>query len=420
MSVFKLKTIFAESSRSFGRFSSSNQPLWRFFAYFAIVRLMSDVKSDLARLLPLLVEAWRRESPLDRRGGRGLTPAEIMETALKVRELSRGLTRGRKLAGGGYFDEPAFLGAYLLHFWPASYVQARMLLRDTAGRVSSALDLGSGPGALSLALLDSGAERVIAADRSERSLAAAESVARSAGFRLHTEVWDALGPGPLPEGSFELVTFGHLLNELWKDAPDRLERRAGLVEKAAERLAPGGRILVIEPALMDTARDLLRLRDLLVGRGFRVLRPCIFQGPCPALPDATCHAEFDWNPPGLVKEIARRSRVSDRDDVKAAYLLLDKTSRPDFPSEASEGTPYRVVSEGMLSKSGRLRYLVCGAGGRFPLSAKKADLPARIEGFLRLKRGDLVAFAKTERRENGLGLTAESELRILERRGDLS
>ena len=385
---------------------------------------MNDPRRDLERLLPHLIEAWRKAASKGKSGGKGLGNGEIMEVALKVRELSRGLTREREFAGSGYFADPSFLGAYLLHFWPASYVQARLLLAGLEGRYASVLDLGSGPGPMSLALLDAGAVRVLAADQNPASLLQAKALARAVGRDLETKVWDAQAGDPLPEGSFDLVILGHLLNELWRQDENRLDLRADLAEKAAERLEPGGAVLIVEPALRATTQELLRLRDNLLGRGFRVLRPCVYQGPCPALPDSVCHAEFDWTPPGLVREIARRSRVSDREDVKASYLLLEK-ARPGQDSAAHAGKdsaergPYRVVSEGLLSKSGRLRYLVCGTAGRFPLSAKKEGLPGRLRLFTGLKRGDLVAFTKTEARESGLGLTAESELTIVKRRGSL-
>lgn len=347
-----------------------------------------------------------------------------MEVALKVRELSRGLTGEREFAGSHYLAKPALLGAYLLHFWPASYLQGRLLLSGFEKKIASVLDLGSGPGPLSLALLDSGSDEVLAADASPESLLQAKALARAAGRDLKIETWDALAGNSLPRGSFDLVVLGHLLNELWRDRRDRIDLRAGLVEEAAERLKPGGSLLIIEPALKATTQDLLQLRDRLLGRGFRVLRPCIFQGACPALPDSVCHAEFDWTPPGLVREIARRSRVSDRDALKASYLILEKAPPGQTPANASGlepvvGSPYRVVSENMLSKSGRIRYLVCGAGGRFSLSAKKEGLPPELRAFTALQRGDLISFEGTETRENGLGLTAGSTLCVLKHRPSL-
>ena len=57
----------------------------------------------------------------------------------------------------------------------------------------------------------------------------------------------------------------------------------------------------------------------------------------------------------------------------------------------------------MLNKGGRVRYLICGPGGRFPFSAKKDDGAARRAGFFDLQRYDLVRIAEPEIREGGWG-----------------
>jgi SAM-dependent methyltransferase len=377
------------------------------------------------RYIPLLLDLWRqnRRNTVAKLPKHTLTQEELHEVAGKVRELSRGLTRNRDLAGERYFNSPGYLGAYLLYFWPISYAQTSILLGEAEDPIHSALDLGSGPGPGSLALLDRGAARVTAADRSKQSLDLARDIASAAGRRLETVPWDAEAGGDIPRGSFDLITLGHVLNELWADRPDRADLRFALIERITQSLAPGGRILIMEPALMSTAVDLLRLRDRLIESGLRVESPCTFTGPCPALPGATCHAEYDWDPPRPVRDIARRSRVSDRGSLKTAYILVSRGTVPGGSTAQSAASgprataPYRVVSDPMLSKSGRLRYFVCGPEGRFTLSAKKEGLPPAFRPFFTLRRGDLIVFEGTEERENGRGLTAASRIEVVRRRG---
>ncbi len=380
---------------------------------------MKGSKGGLYGRIPDLTRVWREHleggaSP--GRGPAGLDPGEMRSVAGRVRELSRGLTRDRGLAGERYFSEPSLLGAYLLYYWPVSYAQCRILLGMLPGSFSSALDLGSGPGPFSLALLDHGVRRVTALDRSRESLALARRIAELSGRSLLVREWDAAGNEPLPPGPFDIVTSGHLLNELWAGDPDRVERRFRLVERAAAVLSPEGTVLIAEPALQSTAADLLRLRDRLVSAGWLIRSPCFFGGPCPALPDGVCHAEWDWTPPPLVRDIARMSRVSPRENLKSAYIAASPPGASPAAAFREASDAYRVVSDRMLSKSGRVRFFVCGPGGRFTLSAKRNDLPPELGTFFTLRRGDVVRFSGTEERENGRGLAAGSRLEILRRR----
>ena len=244
-----------------------------------------------------------------------------------MQRLSLGLTRDRKLIGARYLDDDRLLGAYLLFYWPVSYLQARGVLSELPRRPRSALDLGSGPGPVAFAALDAGAAEVVAADRSARALAAARRARhRGRASRIATREWDPQRRGALSglAGSrrFDLVTLGHVVNELFQ-GEGAATRRAALIEEALGLLAPGGSLVVIEPALRETSRALLEVRDLLVARGVAVRAPCLFRGACPALsrPTDWCHAERPVDPPPLVEEIGRRAGLR-KEAVKMSYLVL--------------------------------------------------------------------------------------------------
>ena len=345
----------------------------------------------------------------------------------KVRELSHGFTRGRALAGERYLSDPDLLGAYLLHFWPISYAQAVLCLEmmrrslnagAPGGTVGpgSALDLGAGPGPVSVALLEWGAGRVTACDRSGAALALARRIADARGHELVTRQWDAQKSTGLPRGPFDLIALGHTLNELWPGHPDRIQLRVGLVAKLGEELAPGGRILIMEPALMSTAQEAIRVRDGLVRSGFSVEMPCIWQDACPALPGGTCHGEFEWRPLPEMVRLAHAARIG-RETLKMAWFVLRRREAVPTPREAVEtpdGGLYRVVSEPLLSKSGRVRYLVCGPLGRFALSASRQSRGKALAPFFTLSRGDGIRFSGTRRRETGWGMDDDSSIEVVE------
>lgn len=406
--------------------------------------------------LPLLLEAWRgNPSPLEKE--------ELLRISHRVRQLSHGLTGSRELAGSPYLEDPISLGAYLFYYWPISYRTASYILstiRSSLRMLDSALDIGAGAGPVSFALIDHGVKTVVSCDRSEKALNVLKRIAHQRHVPIRTQVMNLEKGQSLPRGPFQLITLGNVLNELWKDRPDRIKRRFLFVKSLISSLDPEGRIVILEPALASTAKELLQVRDLLTSDGeLYVEAPCFRQANCPALPDGTCHREIPWDPPSLVREIGRRARVADRKSVKTAYLILRLSTSHSLaspPPASPEGLPHRVVSDPLTSKSGRVRYLLCGQMGRFPLSADKAKAPHHPKGesspqepnkrtlnpyglprkryfegsptktreesadcedpfsvFFSLKRGDIVVFQGVEKRETGYGIREDSMLRIL-------
>jgi hypothetical protein len=94
--------------------------------------------------------------------------------------------------------------------------------------------------------------------------------------------------------------------------------------------------------------------------------------------------------------------------VKFAYFFL---APRDLPHSASDDAERRVVSQPMLNKAGRLRYLLCGEGRLETISARADDESARARGFMGLRRGDLIGATDLERRQGGgLGLLPDSKL----------
>jgi len=409
-----------------------------------------------------LIDAWR--SGTGRKGPEGrLLPSEIASVGKALLGLQRGLTGDRRLAGKGYMDDPDLLGAYLLYYWPVSYLQLGLALEALEPEFpagASILDLGSGPGPASAALADwlaaatgcsaarggsddgdtagegpAAGARFLLADSSRPALDLACGLLgnpgdanlryRSAG----SKVLDLEDPAALdmlsPSGPFNLVVMGHCLNELWASSPSAPEKRLGFAEGVLDLLAPEGIFLVVEPSLLGTSRDLLALRDALAARGHRVLGPCLRQGPCPALaasPSHTCHSEAAWEPPEPVASLAAAAGL-DRQSVKMTWVAFAPKRGPARGPEPAAGRldpeseTALVVSEPMLNKAGRLRYLLCNDAGRFAVSARKDDPAAGAAGFFGLRRGDRIRLGHAEVRgtkeAEALGFLPGSELEIV-------
>lgn len=376
---------------------------------------MDPIFKDLNRWIPNLLSVWRRRRRLKDGPSDRLFPHELKEIASGVKTLSVGLTGKRQLVGTGYMDAPALLGAYLLFYWPVSYAQARYALGHLPSKPRSVLDLGSGPAPMSFAALDHGASEVTAADRSEEALKLATELAGEAGEPLYVRKWDPLKVDRIPAGTFDLVIMGHTLNELWAGDINEQDKKVYLIERAFGSLRRGGFVIIIEPALLLTSRNLLKLRDALVSKGFPVAAPCLFEGDCPALKKEgnTCHTDRNWEPPKMVGDIARAAGLH-KDALKMSFLILGCKGAK-LP-EPPDGRVFRIVSE-ILESNKRLRLVGCGPEGRVGLSILEKNITAGNRVFLHLQRGDVVKITGAEDRESGIALTDKSNVAIIARGG---
>jgi SAM-dependent methyltransferase len=381
------------------------------------------------RRIPALIDLWRRGAGRDQEFG-PLDPVEIERVAGTLIRLQRGLTSDRMLAGSGYMDEREYLGAYLLYYWPVSYLETSLSLSmlNPSRPIRRVLDLGSGPGPVSAAFADLGANSFSLLDGSSQSLEIAERLLPRTTSR---QVVDIESGSPLPPEPFDAIVAGHVLNELWKDQPKRIDLRCALIEEAGTRLEAGGFFLALEPATLAASRDLLALRDLLASRGWSILAPCPHSLPCPALAagsSRSCHGEVPWSPPEPIASIAHRAGL-DRNSVKWSWFAatapqglaansrsaVDPTVDPTNDlSTASSFGPARVVSDALLNKAGRLRLMLCYKGRLDTLSVPSSSPIALRSGFTSLRRYDLVVVSSGEDRAGGIGLVEDSRLDILE------
>ena len=384
----------------------------------------------LGKRIPILIEKWREARKLSTRGAP--RPDEIRTAGKALLRLQRGLTGERDLVGERYMDDADLLGAYLLYYWPVSYMQASLALTQLPAVPRRVLDLGSGPGPFSAAALDAqvggpGIEELVLVDSSPKALELASSLleheprptSKDKKPRIVTLPLDLESKEALPEGPFDLIMMGHCLNELWRGQPGAVERRLDLVKRARGSLSPGGAILLVEPALLLTSRELIALRDRLIQEGFVVRSPCPGSYPCPAIaagPERSCHAESSWALPELLASLAASAGL-DRDSVKFAYfIIMSSETEPADPDKSAAKGIRRVVSDPMLNKAGRIRYILCGDGKLETLSARADDETARRSGFMSLKRGDILRPAHLEERPGGgYGLSSASTLEILSR-----
>jgi SAM-dependent methyltransferase len=305
-----------------------------------------------------------------------LARAEIGPAARAVLELHQGLVGDRRLARPSTYSGP-LLGAYLLWWWPQTYVKTQAALRMAeAAPAPRILDIGSGPGPAALAALDLLGGEAICCDASPAALAEA----RALGIASTTR--------EIPPGPFDLTLAANVLSEV--DDPLDLVRRLT------------GTVVIVEPALRDTGRDLLELRDALLAEGWYAAAPCFMQRPCPALasPKDWCTAEVRWSPPRYFRQLADATKLRADEMLSFAPLVLSR-SPPRHPADS-----WRVVGVAPAEK-GKKRIWVCGAEERLPLVRLDRDASAGNAVFDGLRRGDRIRLRGVARRGDGLRLAPD-------------
>jgi ribosomal protein RSM22 (predicted rRNA methylase) len=314
-------------------------------------------------------------------------------SSARVSAIHEGLVGARELVGTPYLADPALRDQYAREIAPRTRAALAKILPEVfppdAVMPGRALDLGTGTGAASEALraffgagMDAvGVDRVAAPGVVTANLAA--------------EL-------PAVSGRFDLIVAAHLLGELYVDRPadERIDARAQRVGAWAEALLePGGTVILVEPALRETSRELLAVRDqLLALSDLEIVAPCFWTGACPALA-----RERDWCHDAAPMPSGPR--------VDFSYLVLRDRWRP-IPGQLR----YRVVSD-PLPEKGRLKLFACGPTGRHAyVRLDRNESPANA-AFTKLERGDVARIAGEVEANDGMRVEATTAVaRIPSRR----
>lgn len=339
---------------------------------------------------------------------------ETRALAENVLRLSKLLTSDRENLPVAYLKDPNLRNAYLRYYLPANMKKVHLALTDLSLHPEwllskpalRVLDLGAGPGTALLGLLAFFAQRsqrpvlnCVAVDRVAENLRIAEDLFNSyrtnkkLNATLRTIRADIESAEHLTNDTFDLVIFSNILNELFPFDEDRIARRIGIVHTVLGlNLAPDGACVIIEPALRETSREMLEVRDGLAGEGFYVFSPCLTSTRCPAMENQRdwCHEDIPWEPPALIKEIDKLTGLR-KDALKFSYVVLRKDSRS--LSDMFGPDSFRVVSEPLATK-GKLEFYLCGLHGRKLVTRLDKDRSALNVYFEKLNRGAIVSFER--------------------------
>lgn len=358
-----------------------------------------------------------------------------------ARDLSNLFTTERPASFPDYARRDDLGLAYGLLFFPQTWVRTRFALAEAieargwspARRSISVLDLGAGLGAAGFAAAQllvarrlADRARILAVDRSPAALdalAGPDGVTTrcpSSSFRIKVEtrvadVREFVASLDATRGAFDLIVVSFALNELFASGPSGPSGPAGSDDAArawlrdvASLLAPSGLLLVLEPALRETAT---RLRDLvrpLVEAGaLHVLAPdlCGSIGPPPDDPRFFDHEVRRWRKPRSLARLNLRLRRS-LDELTFSFLALSPTAPRPFPP-----SPRRArLTSPIARMKGRKAFTAIECRGEppaaqarvtFDLLDRSLDADAKA-ALLSLERGDHVeVLDATPHREPG-------------------
>jgi SAM-dependent methyltransferase len=301
--------------------------------------------------------------------------------------IHRGLVGTRDLVGAAYLAEPEIRREYEREIAPRTVAALGNIFAESGLEPRRVLDLGAGTGAVGEAIRArwSGVE-IVAVDK-----VAGPGV-------LRADVTCAVRPAGV-EGRFNLVVAAHLLNEL-AGTLDIEGRTRLILGWFRELLEMDGTCILIEPALRETSRKLLAVRDRLLAAGLFVVAPCLWQGPCPALARERdfCHASAAAIAQG-------RSRVD------FSYLVLRKQG-----TTCTDPLRFRIVSDAMKDK-GRMRFHACGPAGRLLVTRLDRDRSPSNQSLDEIERGAVVSIEAATRKSDGLRCGIETAVRVLGQAG---
>lgn len=218
----------------------------------------------------------------------------------------------------------------------------------------SVLDLGSGPGTAGISLLTAldKSIRLTCVEHSSHMRQVAERLLsryKGAGDLTKLTVLPSL---PLnTTEKYDLVIAANVVAELDTAEGERTMR------SLAERTAPGGYLVVLEPGQQLHTRRLMHLRDTLLRttHEFAPLFPCLRRDACPMLATSDtdwCHGTIEWRQPRLNAHL---------DDLLSFNKHRIKYSAFIFQRGGATPPGIRVLTPPEKTRAG-IDTLVCGEG----------------------------------------------------------
>ena len=306
-----------------------------------------ELESGLLALEAALVSEFLSPTAQRQYSQGKIAKAELQPYASAIRDISERYTGGRQ----SQKLSPIEAIAYALYYTPINFAKMLRLLSETtvpAEGPLSILDYGCGPGTAGLACLHYFGERchIDAYDKSSAMTAAGKRLLARSENSTRVTFMESLPP----EGKkYHLIIAANVLNELKPQA------QKDLLTKFTKQLTEQGSIVLLEPALQQTTRALMGLRDWFLDTfaDFVPRFPCTRRDHCPMLaqdPEGWCHGTLKWEAPQLVQQLDEVAGFN-KHRIKYAGMVIQ------CKGNLSKG--YRAILL-PIRKRGSHAYILCG------------------------------------------------------------
>ena len=300
-------------------------------------------------------------------------PQDLVKSYIAhAKKLSALFTKDRQHINSKYFHKKENRYAYIFYFHISSFMRTYHVIHEMfrhgiwPEQADTFMDLGSGSGGSLWALglyrhqRNLPIKHVYALDQDQHVLKDAKKLWSRLVKHFNIDApemvtykQDLLNIQKLETDEFyhkvDIVFCSNVLNEFSKMS----EASKLMLFKtiALHMLKKNGMLVIIEPALSETARKLMELRDLFLENiAADVPIPCGHIMSCPMLknPKDWCHFELNWEPPRLRKKI-EDSLGFHSGTLKYSYLVFKKKSLEAQP--VTERKKYRALSPALKSGS---------------------------------------------------------------------
>lgn len=254
---------------------------------------------------------------------------------------------------------------YLATRFPATSAAVTYVLKECErrmGKVTSCLDLGSGPGTTLFSMLHLGweLERVVLVERNKeftllgKSLIA--SLEKQEGVLLPSIAWheECMSSFLEKEGSYDLSIFSYSIGEIEE------KELKPILERAFQRSKKG--VVIVEPGTPRAFKHLLKARRVLTMCGGHVVAPCPSSQECPlAHREDWCHFSTRLSRTSLHRKI--KEGDLGYEDEKFSYMIIAK--------EPLAPCPARILKQ--KRNSGHIQMELCTPFGLKNTTISKKD-----------------------------------------------